>query len=86
MTSHDRDLCTAYGKLLLTELQKNPNLNIVNLMQEGKKSRTKRTKTLCAWALKEMKTLQQSWWAWLPVCFCCWHVWLVAVTAFCTCA
>ena len=53
------DLCTAYGKHLLTELQKNPSPNIMKLMQEGKRSRTKRTKTLCTWALKEMKSLQK---------------------------
>ncbi|CAI8026079.1 Importin subunit beta-1 [Geodia barretti] len=53
------DLCSAYGKALLSELQKSPSLNIMKLLQEGKSSRTKRTKTLCSWALKEMKALQK---------------------------
>lgn len=53
------DLCAAYGKLLFTELQKSPGSNIMKLMQDGKNSRTKRTKTLCSWALKEMKALQK---------------------------
>lgn len=53
------DLCSAYGKPLLTELEKVSQSEIMRLMQEGKNSRTKRTKSLCSWALKEMKTLQK---------------------------
>ena len=53
------DLCAAYGKVLLVHLPQSHSLNITKMLQEGKSSRTKRTKTLCSWALKEMKALQK---------------------------
>ena len=53
------DLCAAYGKVLLVHLPQSHSLNITKMLQEGKSSRAKRTKTLCSWALKEMKALQK---------------------------
>lgn len=52
------DLCSAFGAPLAPLLE---NEILINLLHEGKKSRTNRTKTLSSWALKEIrkiKTLQ----------------------------
>ena len=57
---HHRDLCSSFGKQLLPVLQNNPV--IIKLLQEGKRSHTKRTKTLSMWAQKELKMLQQNGW------------------------
>ncbi len=53
-----RDLCTAFGKSMLPLLKEASA--IPKLLQEGKRSRTKRTKTLSVWAFKEITQLQQS--------------------------
>jgi importin subunit beta-1 len=51
------DLCSAFGPPLIQLLD---NDTITNLLQEGKKSGTNRTKTLSNWALKEIRKLKQS--------------------------
>uniref|UniRef100_U5EL75 Putative karyopherin importin beta 1 n=1 Tax=Corethrella appendiculata TaxID=1370023 RepID=U5EL75_9DIPT len=50
------DLCTAFGPPLLVYLE---NDTITTLINEGKNSRTSRTKTLANWAYKEIKKLKQ---------------------------
>lgn len=50
------DLCSAFGLPLLPLLD-DPHLN--EMLSEGKKSRTTRTKTLSTWALKEIRKLRQ---------------------------
>lgn len=50
------DLCSAFGQPLMTVID---NEHINKILQEGKKSRTGRTKQLSAWALKEMKKLRE---------------------------
>lgn len=50
------DLCTAFGPVLLSYID---NLHINKLLQEGKKSRTARTKQLSSWATKEIKKLRE---------------------------
>lgn len=51
------DLCTCFSKSMLPLLQPLPAIS--RLLAAGKHSRTRRTKTLCQWALKEMKIIQQ---------------------------
>lgn len=50
------DLCTAFGPRLINLVE---DQKIQELLTEGKKSRTQRTKTLCIWAWKEIKKLKQ---------------------------
>lgn len=57
------DLCAAFGAPLGPFLE---NDMLMNMLQEGKKSRTSRTKTLSTWAIKEIKKIKsgvglQSW-------------------------
>lgn len=67
------DLCSAFGLPLLPLLE-DPHLN--EMLSEGKKSRTARTKTLSTWALKEIRKLRQqqqtavpSWYVFFKVFF-----------------
>lgn len=50
------DMCTAFGPPLLQLVE---DVQIQQLLAEGKNSRTGRTKTLANWALKEIKKLKQ---------------------------
>lgn len=50
------DLCAAFGTPLLTLLE---NEHINKLLQDGRKSRTARTKQLSGWASKEIKKLRE---------------------------
>lgn len=50
------DLCAAFGTPLLTLLE---NEHIGKLLQDGRKSRTARTKQLSGWATKEIKKLRE---------------------------
>lgn len=50
------DLCAAFGQPLLTFID---NEHISKVLQDGKKSRTGRTKQLSTWAAKEMKKLRE---------------------------
>lgn len=49
------DLCSAFGAPLASLLEKE---QLINLLHEGKKSRTNRTKTLSSWALKEIRKIK----------------------------
>lgn len=50
------DLCSAFGKPLLQMID---NEHIGKLLQDGRKSRTARTKQLSGWAAKEIKKLRE---------------------------
>ncbi len=52
------DLCTSFGSHLSEIVNSKPNLTV--LVNEGKRSRIKRTKTVSLWAAKELKRVQQS--------------------------
>lgn len=49
------DLCAAFGPIVVGNLD---NELIYNMLQRGKKSKTHKTRTLAAWALKEIKKLK----------------------------
>uniref|UniRef100_A0A336LK41 CSON007162 protein n=1 Tax=Culicoides sonorensis TaxID=179676 RepID=A0A336LK41_CULSO len=49
------DLCSAFGAPLAPLLE---NEILINMLHEGKKSRTNRTKTLSSWALKEIRKIK----------------------------
>lgn len=51
------DLCAAFGPSMLPYLD---DETINNLLMEGKKAKTGRTKTISAWALKEIRKLKQN--------------------------
>lgn len=49
------DLCSAFGPRLLPLVD---NTTITQFLSEGKRSKSSRTKSLCNWALKEIKKLR----------------------------
>ena len=50
------DLLTCFGMQLIPMINQKPAIN--KLLNEGKHSRNKRTKTLTTWALRQIKQLQ----------------------------
>lgn len=58
----DRDLCTAFGKDVMKLVEMRPQIN--DLLTEGRRSKTTKTKTLATWATKELRKLKsQAWYA-----------------------
>lgn len=51
------DLCSVFGEPMLPLIE-DPSIN--NLLVEGKKAKTNRTKTISVWALKEIRKLKQN--------------------------
>lgn len=55
------DLCTAFGKDVTKLVEVRPLIN--DLLTEGRRSKTNKTKTLATWATKELRKLKsQAWW------------------------
>lgn len=50
-----RDLCTAFGVSMLTLVD---NDSVTELLNQGRRSKTTKTKTLASWATKEIKKLK----------------------------
>lgn len=51
------DLCTAFGPQLYVYLD---DPSITEFLAEGKRSKNSRTKSLCAWATKELRKLREA--------------------------
>uniref|UniRef100_A0A8C5WHN0 Karyopherin subunit beta 1 n=1 Tax=Leptobrachium leishanense TaxID=445787 RepID=A0A8C5WHN0_9ANUR len=54
------DLCTAFGKDVLKLVEARPMIN--ELLTEGRRSKTNKTKTLSTWATKELRKLKSQAW------------------------
>uniref|UniRef100_A0AAR2KHK3 Importin N-terminal domain-containing protein n=1 Tax=Pygocentrus nattereri TaxID=42514 RepID=A0AAR2KHK3_PYGNA len=55
------DLCTTFGKDVMKMVEIRPQIN--DLLTEGRRSKTSKTKTLATWATKELRKLKsQAWW------------------------
>lgn len=50
------DLCTAFGKDVMKLVEVRPLIN--DLLTEGRRSKTNKTKTLATWATKELRKLK----------------------------
>lgn len=55
-----RDLCTAFGKDVLKLVEARPMIH--ELLTEGRRSKTNKTKTLATWATKELRKLKNQAW------------------------
>lgn len=55
-----RDLCTAFGKDVMKLVELRPLIN--ELLTEGRRSKTSKTKTLATWATKELRKLKNQAW------------------------
>lgn len=55
-----RDLCTAFGKDVMKLVEVRPLIN--DLLTEGRRSKTNKTKTLATWATKELRKLKSQAW------------------------
>lgn len=55
-----RDLCTAFGKDVTKLVEVRPLIN--DLLTEGRRSKTNKTKTLATWATKELRKLKSQAW------------------------
>uniref|UniRef100_A0A671R5K7 Importin subunit beta-1-like n=1 Tax=Sinocyclocheilus anshuiensis TaxID=1608454 RepID=A0A671R5K7_9TELE len=56
------DLCTTFGKDVMKLVEVRPQIN--DLLSEGRRSKTSKTKTLATWATKELRKLKsQAWYA-----------------------
>uniref|UniRef100_A0A3Q2XA99 Karyopherin (importin) beta 1 n=1 Tax=Hippocampus comes TaxID=109280 RepID=A0A3Q2XA99_HIPCM len=55
------DLCTAFGKDVMKLVEARPLIN--DLLTEGRRSKTSRTKTLATWATKELRKLKSQAWS-----------------------
>ena len=55
-----RDLCTAFGKDVMKLVELRPQIN--DLLTEGRRSKTSKTKTLATWATKELRKLKSQAW------------------------
>lgn len=54
------DLCTAFGKDVMKLVEVRPLIN--DLLTEGRRSKTTKTKTLATWATKELRKLKSQAW------------------------
>ncbi|KAK5885645.1 hypothetical protein CesoFtcFv8_019340 [Champsocephalus esox] len=54
------DLCTAFGKDVMKLVELRPLIN--DLLTEGRRSKTNKTKTLATWATKELRKLKSQAW------------------------
>lgn len=54
------DLCTAFGKDVMKLVELRPQIN--DLLTEGRRSKTSKTKTLATWATKELRKLKSQAW------------------------
>lgn len=55
------DLCTAFGKDVMKLVEVRPLIN--DLLTEGRRSKTAKTKTLATWATKELRKLKSQAWS-----------------------
>lgn len=55
-----RDLCAAFGKDVMKLVEVRPLIN--DLLTEGRRSKTSKTKTLATWATKELRKLKSQAW------------------------
>ena len=58
---HRRDLCTTFGKDVAKLVEVRPLIN--DLLTEGRRSKTTKTKTLATWATKELRKLKSQAWS-----------------------
>ncbi|KAG9343854.1 hypothetical protein JZ751_013235 [Albula glossodonta] len=58
---HGSDLCTAFGKDVMKLVEVRPLIN--ELLTEGRRSKTSKTKTLATWATKELRKLKNQAWS-----------------------
>lgn len=58
------DLCTAFGKDMMKLVEVRPLIN--DLLTEGRRSKTAKTKTLATWATKELRKLKSQAWCVAP--------------------
>ena len=56
-----RDLCTVFGKDVMKLVEVRPLIN--DLLTEGRRSKTAKTKTLATWATKELRKLKSQAWS-----------------------
>ncbi|TRY65689.1 hypothetical protein DNTS_005539, partial [Danionella cerebrum] len=61
------DLCTTFGKDVIKLVELRPQIN--ELLTEGRRSKTNKTKTLATWATKELRKLKSQAW-YMKVCVC----------------
>uniref|UniRef100_A0A673ILZ1 Importin subunit beta-1-like n=1 Tax=Sinocyclocheilus rhinocerous TaxID=307959 RepID=A0A673ILZ1_9TELE len=54
------DLCTTFGKDVMKLVEVRPQIN--DLLSEGRRSKTNKTKTLATWATKELRKLKSQAW------------------------
>lgn len=54
------DLCSAFGKDVTNMVEVRPLIN--DLLTEGRRSKTNKTKTLATWATKELRKLKSQAW------------------------
>lgn len=54
------DLCAAFGKDVMKLVEVRPLIN--DLLTEGRRSKTTKTKTLATWATKELRKLKSQAW------------------------
>lgn len=54
------DLCTAFGKDVMKLVEVRPLIN--DLLTEGRRSKTNKTKMLATWATKELRKLKSQAW------------------------
>jgi importin subunit beta-1 len=54
---HFRDLCSAFGAQIYQHLEKP---TILELLQEGRRSKGGKTKNVATWATKELRKLKQA--------------------------
>lgn len=54
------DLCAAFGKDVMKLVDAHPLIN--DLLTEGRRSKTSKTKTLATWATKELRKLKSQAW------------------------